>query len=162
MNALIVNIIAIFLLILLVYISFQAGIIRTLFAVAAGFFAVILAENYPYQYGINYYLIFFVSAFGIFLVGIFVFKILKFLCLSFFDKIAGAVLGLCLWFIISANFLVPVLTHEIKNTENNVMNSFTNVIRKQIPVFDEYIPNFILDKRLKNSQNYILLSNKRG
>ena len=162
MSALIINIIVILTLIFLICIGFQAGIVRAVFAVAAGFFAVILAENYPYQYGINYYLIFAVSAFAIFLVGMFVFKILKFLCLSFFDKIAGAVLGVCLWFIISANFLVPVITHEVENVENNFMDSCTNIIRKQVPFFSEYIPNFILDKRLKNSQNYILLSNKRG
>ena len=67
MNALIINIIVIFVLFLLLYISFQAGIVRTLFAVSAGFFAVILAENYPYQYGINYYLIFVITALVIFL-----------------------------------------------------------------------------------------------
>ncbi len=161
MITLVINIIVIFALILLICIGFQTGIVRAVFAVAAGFFAVILAENYPYQYGINYYLIFAVSAFAIFLIGVFVFKILKFLCLSFFDKIAGAVLGVCLWFIISANFLVPVITHEVENAENNFMDSCTNVIRKQVPFFSEYIPNFILDKRLKNSQNYILLSKSK-
>lgn len=158
MIVLIINIIVIFTLIILICIGFQTGIVKAIFAVAAGFFAVILAENYPYQYGINYYLIFVVSAFVIFLIGMFIVKILKFLCLSFFDKVAGAILGICLWLVVSANFLVPVLMHEVKDVENDFMDSFTNVVREQIPVFSEYIPNFILDKKLKNSKNYILLS----
>ena len=158
MIVLIINIIVIFTLIILICIGFQTGIVKAIFAVAAGFFAVILAENYPYQYGINYYLIFVVSAFVIFLIGMFIVKILKFLCLSFFDKVAGAILGICLWLVVSANFLVPVLMHEVKDVKNDFMDSFTNVVREQIPVFSEYIPNFILDKKLKNSKNYILLS----
>ena len=158
MNIIIINIIVILTLLFFIYVSFQTGIVRAAFAVTAGFIAVLLAENYPYQYGINYYLIFIVSAFVVFLIGMFVAKILKFLCLSIFDKLAGAILGICLWFVVCAVFLIPVLTHGIEDVNNDFTDIFTNITKKQLPLFDEYIPNFIFDKKFKNSDKNMSLS----
>ncbi|MFA6913849.1 MAG: hypothetical protein WCQ83_01455, partial [Endomicrobiia bacterium] len=81
-----IDIIVIVLLFILLYIGFSVGIIKSCFAVSAGFFSILLAESYPYQIGINYYLIFIAAAIGIFLVGLLIFKIFKFLYLSIFDK----------------------------------------------------------------------------
>ena len=99
----------ILLLLFLLYIGYYAGIIKSFFAVVSGFFAIILAENYPYQVGINYYFVFVAVALIIFLVGIFIFKIVKFLYLSIFDKLAGACLGFFLWLILSVNVIIPSL-----------------------------------------------------
>jgi len=63
-----------------------------------------------------------------------------------------------LWFIISAVFLVPVLTHEIEDTNNDFTNIFTNIAKRQLPLFDEYIPDFVFDKKLKSSNKNISLS----
>lgn len=155
MSTLVVNIIIILALILLVYISFQAGIIRTVFAVLAGFVSILLAENYPYQYGINYYLVFAFSALVVFFTGLFCVRVLKFLCLSIFDKLAGAVVGLILGFVICANCLVPTLTQGVEEMENGLTNSVSKIVQKTMPIFDEYIPKFAIDKKIKNSKDYL-------
>jgi len=153
----IIDINIILLLLFLLYIGYYAGIIKSFFAVAAGFFAIILAENYPYQIGINYYFVFIATALIIFIAGVLFFKIVKFLYLSIFDKLAGACLGLFLWFILSANVVIP----SINNSVNKVteMTSFVSSLSKQTcPAFGKYIPNMAFDKKLENIQNYILLS----
>lgn len=158
MSTLVINIIVVFALLLLVYISFQAGIIRTVFAVLAGFISILLAENYPYQYGINYYLVFAFSALVVFFIGLFCVRVLKFLCLSIFDKLAGAALGLILGFVICANCLVPTLTQGVEEMENGFTNSVSNIVQKTMPVFDEYIPKFTIDKKLKKSKDYLFFA----
>ena len=158
MSTLVINIIVVFALILLVYISFQAGIIRTVFAVLAGFISILLAENYPYQYGINYYLVFAFSALVVFFIGLFCVRVLRFLCLSIFDKLAGAAVGLILWFVICANCLVPTLTQGVEEMENGFTNSVSNIVQKTMPIFDEYIPKFAIDKKLKNTKDYLFFS----
>lgn len=147
MSTLVINIIIIFALILLVYISFQAGIVRTIFAVLAGLVSILLAENYPYQYGINYYLVFCFSALVIFFIGLFVVRVLKFLCLSFFDKLAGAIFGIFLWFVICANCLVPTLTQGIEKVENGFSNKLSISVQKVLPIFAEYVPQFLTEKK---------------
>lgn len=158
MSTLVINIIVVFALILLVYISFQAGIIRTVFAVLAGFISILLAENYPYQYGINYYLVFAFSALVVFFIGLFCVRVLRFLCLSIFDKLAGAAVGLILWFVICANCLVPTLTQGVEEMENGFTNSVSNIVQKTMPIFDEYIPKFAIDKKLKKSKDYLFFA----
>lgn len=165
MLTLITDIIIILLLLFLLYIGYYAGIIKSFFAVTAGFFAIILAENYPYQIGINYYLVFAVTAFFIVLIGLLIFKIVKFLYLSIFDKIAGACLGFFVWFIISANFVIPVLNKSADTAETvttKTSSYLSDFSSKTFPVFGQYIPKFIFDKKLKHSKDYILLAKEKN
>lgn len=136
------------LLLFLLYIGYYTGIIKSFFAVVAGFFALILAQSYPYQVGINYYFVFVAVAVIIFLVGIFVFKIAKFLYLSLFDKLAGACLGIFLWFILSANVIIPSIDACVNKIETKVKNVpvVSNLSKISCPAFGKYIPSFIADK----------------
>ena len=149
----------ILLLLFLLYIGYYAGIIKSFFAVVSGFFAIILAENYPYQVGINYYFVFVAVAIIIFLVGIFIFKIVKFLYLSIFDKLAGACLGFFLWFILSANVVIPsldVYANQIQSKIEKTTSIISKLSKITLPIFGKYIPSFIDNKKIKNIQNYML------
>lgn len=149
----------ILLLLFLLYIGYYAGIIKSFFAVVSGFFAIILAENYPYQVGINYYFVFVAVALIIFLVGIFIFKIVKFLYLSIFDKLAGACLGFFLWLILSVNVIIPsldVYANQIQSKIEKTTSIISKLSKVTLPIFGKYIPSFIDNKKIKNIQNYML------
>ena len=148
MLTILINIILIVLLLILLYIGFYAGIIKSFFAVAAGFFAIVLAENYPYQFGINYYFVFAAVALIIFLVGLFVFGVVKFFYLSIFDKLAGACLGFFIWFVLSANVVIPAFNISPDKLENTPVAYISNLSEQMLPVFGKYVPNFKLDKKI--------------
>lgn len=148
MLTILINIILIVLLLILLYIGFYAGIIKSFFAVAAGFFAIVLAENYPYQFGINYYFVFAAVALIIFLVGLFVFSVVKFFYLSIFDKLAGACLGLFIWLVLSANVVIPAFNIAPDKLENTPVAYISNLSEQMLPVFGKYVPNFKLDKNI--------------
>ena len=148
-----INICLFILLAVLLYIGFYAGIIKSFFAVAAGFFAIILAENYPYQFGINYYFVFAAVALIIFLIGLFVFSIVKFFYLSIFDKLAGACLGLFIWFVLSANVVIPTFNTSVEKIETKTTSYISNLSKELLPSFGKYVPTFMFDKKTKVSQN---------
>ena len=143
----VVNIILFVLLVILLYISFSAGIIKSFFAVAAGFFAIVLAENYPYQSGINYYFIFAAVAIIIFLIGLFIFGVVKFFYLSIFDKLAGACLGIFIWLVLSANVVIPAFSNSIDKTDSQTISYISNLSEQVLPIFGNYVPNFKFDKK---------------
>jgi len=147
MLSLLINIILFVLLAFLLYIGFYAGIIKSFFAVAAGFFAIVLAENYPYQSGINYYFIFAAVAIIIFLIGLFIFGIVKFFYLSIFDKLAGACLGIFIWLVLSANVVIPAFNISGNKAETATTTYISNLSKEVLPVFGKYVPNFKFDKK---------------
>ena len=142
-----INIILFVLLAVLLYIGFYAGIIKSFFAVAAGFFAIVLAENYPYQFGINYYFIFAAVAIIIFLIGLFIFGIVKFFYLSIFDKLAGACLGIFIWLVLSANVVIPAFNNSENKVETATTTYISNLSKEVLPIFGKYVPNFKFDKK---------------
>ena len=142
-----INIILFVLLAVLLYIGFYAGIIKSFFAVAAGFFAIVLAENYPYQFGINYYFIFAAVAIIIFLIGLFIFGIVKFFYLSIFDKLAGACLGIFIWLVLSANVVIPAFNTSANKAETATTTYISNLSKEVLPIFGKYVPNFKFDKK---------------
>lgn len=138
------------------YIGFKAGIIRSFFAVTAGFVSIILAKNYPHQVGINYYLIFCVSAVSIYITGLFVLRFVNFIFLSFFDKLTGACLGVLIWIILSANCIVPSLTNGNKKLETKITATVSGISGKMFPSFGKYEFNFKDMEKFKEANKYIL------
>ena len=143
----IINITIFLLLAVLLYIGFYAGIIKSFFAIAAGFVAIVLAENYPYQFGINYYFIFFSAALIVYLIGLFIFKIAKFLYLSMLDKLAGACLSFFVWFILTANVVIPAFNGYVNPTETKTISYISNLSEQILPAFGKYIPNLKIEKK---------------
>ena len=142
-----INVTIFLLLAILLYISFSAGIIKSFFAVAAGFFAIVLAENYPYQSGINYYFIFAAVAIIIFLIGLFIFGVVKFFYLSIFDKLAGACLGIFIWLVLSANVVIPAFNNSENKVETATTTYISNLSKEVLPIFGKYVPDFKFDKK---------------
>lgn len=136
------------------YIGFKAGIIRSFFAVTAGFVSIILAKNYPHQVGINYYLIFCVSAVSIYITGLFVLRFVNFIFLSFFDKLTGACLSVLIWIILSANCIVPSLTNG--KLETKITATVSDISKKMFPSFGKYQFDFKDMAKLKEANKYIL------
>ena len=149
----VINIILFVLLAFLLYIGYYAGIIKSFFAVAAGFVAIVLAENYPYQFGINYYFVFVAAALIIFLIGLFIFKVVKFFYLSIFDKLAGACLGFFIWFVLSANVVIPTFNTTVDKIESKTTDYISNLSEQTLPVFGNYVPKIVFEKKADNSQD---------
>ena len=73
--------------------GWSAGLTRSFFALLAGFVSVMAAEKYPYQSGINYYLVFAICSLVFYMTGAFALRIVKFFYMNLIDKAGGAVLS---------------------------------------------------------------------
>lgn len=149
------TLLVILILLFFLFAGFYAGIIKSIFAVSAGFFAIVLAESYPNQEGINYWFVFIVTAVVVFIIGIIVFKVVKFLYLSLFDKISGACLGFLLGFLLSANFVIPTINKTVSLVSNfrAKLEYMTNASSKILPMFGKYVPGVLYSENLKNLSN---------
>ena len=138
MPSFVIDIGLILLFIVFINIGFEVGLIRSFFAFCAGFISILLAQNYPEQAGINYYLVFVVSAIVIYLVGLFFVRVVKLFYLTLFDKFAGIILSVCICFVFTANFVLPQIKKYTNGTKTTVgasiqkvyYNNFWPIIRK--------------------------------
>jgi hypothetical protein len=140
---LIVDIFFVITIILVIWLGWSAGLVRTFFAVLAGFIAIFAADKYPYQEGMNNYLIFSIAAVFIIMLGAFTLRIINFFYLNIFDRIGGVFLSLCVWIIIFINILIPSVNNW---TSLDLKNSYVYIsamtIQLKIPIFKNYIPSF--------------------
>jgi len=157
MTSFLIDTLLIVLLLFFFYIGFKAGIIRSFFAVMAGFIAIVLAKSYPYQIGINYYLVFFVSAVSVYIAGLFILRFVDFMFLSFFDKFIGSCLGILIWIILSANCIVPsITTGSNKKIETKIVTNVSSISHKMFPSFGQYKFGLKDMAKLKEAHKYIL------
>jgi hypothetical protein len=131
--------------ILVIWLGWSAGLVRSFFAVLAGFIAIFASDKYPYQEGMNAYLIFSISAVFVIMVGAFTLKIINFFYLNIFDKIGGAFLSLCVWLIVFINVIIPSL---VSRTQFDASNSYIySIITRTMPsktlIFKDYIQLFL-------------------
>ncbi|MDR2458426.1 MAG: hypothetical protein LBD41_08170 [Clostridiales Family XIII bacterium] len=139
----IVDIFFVVTIILIIWLGWSAGLARTFFAVLAGFIAIFAADKYPYQEGMNNYLIFLIAAVFIIMLGAFTLRIINFFYLNIFDRIGGAFLSLCVWIIIFINILIPSLNNWTSlDLNNSYVYISARTIQLKIPVFKDYIPAF--------------------
>jgi len=127
MTSLVLDISLVMLFIFFVNIGFEVGFVRSFFAFAAGIISVMLAKNYPMQEGINFYLVFSVSAIIIYLAGLFIVRIVKFFYLSLFDKFAGILLSVCICFMFTVNFVLPQINKQTNGVQTRVGNSIQKI-----------------------------------
>ena len=138
MPSFVIDVSLILLFIVFINIGFEVGLIRSFFAFCAGFISILLAQNYPEQAGINYYLIFVVTAIVIYLVGLFFVRVVKLFYLTLFDKFAGIVLSVCICFMLTANFVLPQIRKYTNGAKTTVgasiqkiyYENFVPIIRK--------------------------------
>ena len=122
------------------YFGSQAGFNRSFFACAAGFLAILAANLYPNQNGINPYLIFAIVLVAVFMAGAFLFRIIHFLYMTIFDKALGAVLGIFVWTIVSVNIVIPSFDYRFRTQgdvekRTPIYRALDETIRTHFPIF---------------------------
>ena len=127
MPSFLIDVSLIVLFIIFLHIGFEVGFIRSFFAFAAGIISITLAKNYPMQEGINFYLVFFVSAIVVYLVGLFIVRLLKLFYLTLFDKYAGIVLSICICFVFTVNFVLPQIKKHTGIAHTTVGDSIQKI-----------------------------------
>ncbi|MDR2426551.1 MAG: CvpA family protein [Endomicrobium sp.] len=141
---------------LIAWFGWSAGLTRSFFAVLAGFVSIMAAEKYPYQFGINYYLIFAICALVSYMAGAFVLRIVRFFYMNLIDKAGGAVLSVLVWFIVCINIVVPSLTygtHALDGTARSFYKTISASMHKNIPIFKGYVPVLLENKVIARQSN---------
>ncbi|MCL2484952.1 MAG: CvpA family protein [Endomicrobia bacterium] len=141
---------------LIAYLGWSAGLTRSFFAVLTGFLAILAASKYPYQEGINFYLIFVITALAVMLVGGFILRLVNFFYMNIIDKAGGAILSAAVWIIVAVNVLVPTLTHGThaldEPAQNSVYKTISNKMQSHISVFKDYVPPVLERKAMERQR----------
>jgi uncharacterized membrane protein required for colicin V production len=139
------------------WLGWSAGATRSFFAALSGFTAVFAASKYPYQEGINFWLVFFISALAVIIICGFALRLVKFFFMKPFDKAGGAVLSVVVWTIVSVNVIIPTLTHgteALNGSRGSLYKTLSAAIHKNVPVLKDYVPPYLEKKALrKKSEN---------
>jgi uncharacterized membrane protein required for colicin V production len=138
-------------LILVAKLGWSAGLVRTFFTVLSGFMAVFVATKYSHQEIMNFYFIFAITALLIIILGSFTLKLIGFFYLKTLDKIGGAVLSMLVWLLVSINVVIPTAIHDgivcVSNRPTSIVYvTVSKIIQQNIPMFQNHIPQFIVDK----------------
>jgi uncharacterized membrane protein required for colicin V production len=128
--------------VLAVWLGWSAGFTRTFFAVLAGFLAVFAASKYPYQEGLNFYLIFIITALLVIMSGGFTLRLISFFYLNILDRIGGAALSACLWLLVSVNIIIPAVFCGtcMSYGQSYIYKAVFHLMQSEFPVFKDYVP----------------------
>ncbi|MDR0486570.1 MAG: hypothetical protein LBH29_07625 [Elusimicrobiota bacterium] len=154
---LLVDILLVVNIIIACYLGWQAGFTRSFFAVFTGFVSMYAAGKYPYQEGLNFYLIFFISVIVCFILGALALRLVRFFYMNVIDKAGGALLNAAVWLIISINVLVPTLTYGtavLEGSTYSVYRVLSEQMHLRIPIFKNYVPS-VLGKMAVEKQNIL-------
>jgi uncharacterized membrane protein required for colicin V production len=132
--------------VLAVWLGWSAGFTRTFFAVLAGFLAVFAASKYPYQEGLNFYLIFAITALLVIMSGGFTLRLISFFYLNILDRIGGAVLSACTWLVVSVNIIIPSVFCGtcVAYGQSYMYMVVSRVMQSEASVFKDYVPQSLL------------------
>ncbi|OEG70124.1 hypothetical protein ATZ36_06005 [Candidatus Endomicrobiellum trichonymphae] len=128
--------------VLAVWLGWSAGFARTFFAILAGFLAVFVASKYPHQEGLNFYLIFTITALLVIMAGGFTLRLISFFYLNILDRIGGAALSVCVWLAVSVNIIIPAVFCGtcISYGQSYIYKTISRVMQSEVPVFKDYVP----------------------
>jgi uncharacterized membrane protein required for colicin V production len=139
---LIIDIFLVVSVILIACLGWSAGLTRTFFAVLAGFVAVFVASKYPYQEGLNFYVIFVITALFIIMLGRFISRMVSFFYLNILDRIGGAALSVCVWLIVAINVVIPTITHDthiLDGPTHTIYTTVSHTMQSKFPIFKDYV-----------------------
>jgi uncharacterized membrane protein required for colicin V production len=127
--------------VLAVCLGWSTGFTRTFFAVLAGFLAVFVANKYPYQEGLNFYLIFTITALLVIMSGGFTLRLISFFYLNILDRIGGAALSACVWLVVSVNIIIPAVFCGtcMSYEQSYIYKTVSRVMKSEVPVFKDYV-----------------------
>ena len=141
---------------LIAYLGWSAGFTRSFFAVLTGFLSILAANKYPYQEGINFYLIFVITALAIMFAGGFILRLVNFFYMNTVDKAGGAVLSALVWIVVSVNVVVPTLTHGTHaldgSAQKTIYKTISNKMHSHISIFKDYVPPALERKVLERQR----------
>jgi uncharacterized membrane protein required for colicin V production len=128
--------------VLSVWLGWSAGFTRTFFAVLAGFLSIFAAVKYPHQEGLNFYLVFAITALLVIMSGGFTLRLISFFYLNILDRIGGAALSACVWLIISVNIIIPAVFCGtcVSYGQSYTYKTVSRIIQSEVPVFRDYVP----------------------
>ncbi|MDR1417697.1 MAG: CvpA family protein [Endomicrobium sp.] len=152
----IIDIFLIISLILIAWLGWQTGFIRSCFAVIAGFCAILAAWKYPYQEGFNFYYIFIIVALFVIIVGGIVSRIIKFFYLNTIDRLGGLIVNILVWLIVSVNVIIPTMisgTHGLEEQKYVVYTYVSTIMKSKVHMFEDYVPSFLAKKFIKHEKH---------
>jgi uncharacterized membrane protein required for colicin V production len=127
--------------VLAVCLGWSAGFTRAFFAVLAGFLAVFVANKYPYQEGLNFYLIFAITALLVIMSGGFALRLISLFYLNILDRIGGAALSAFVWLVVSVNIIIPAafcgtcMSYE----QSYIYKTVSRATKSEVSVFKDYV-----------------------
>jgi uncharacterized membrane protein required for colicin V production len=139
--------------ILVIWLGWSTGFVRTFFAFLAGFIAIFVFWKYSYQEEMNTYLIFSISAVSavfVVMIGAFMLRIVNFFCLNIFDRIGGVLLSLCVWLIVFINVITPSLTSsrvQFDESDSYIYPAIARAVQSKIPIFKDCIQLFLAKRQ---------------
>jgi len=140
---------------LMAYLGWSAGLTRSFFAILAGFLSIFAASKYPYQEGINFYLVFIITLLVVMMAGGFVLRLVNFFFMNIADKTGGAALSVIVWLIVAVNVVIPTLTygtHALDGSTQTVYKTISKSMQANIPLFKDYIPASLEKKALEKQK----------
>jgi uncharacterized membrane protein required for colicin V production len=131
--------------VLAVWLGWSVGFTRTFFAVLAGFLAIFAAYKYPHQEGLNFYLVFAITALLVIMSGGFMLRLISFFYLNILDRVGGAVLSVCVWLIVSVNIIIPTVFcgTYVSYGQSYVYKTVSRIIQSEVPLFKDYVPQLL-------------------
>ncbi|MDR0956333.1 MAG: hypothetical protein LBL77_00420 [Endomicrobium sp.] len=134
--------------ILIGWLGWFTGFTRAFFAAFAGFMSVFAASKYPYQEGLNFYIVFLITALFIIILGVFTLRVINFFYLNILDKFGGMVLSVFIWLVISVNIIIPTITgvRVLCDSKYKIHSYISNIMQSKISIFKNYISELVVGK----------------
>jgi uncharacterized membrane protein required for colicin V production len=151
----IIDIFLIVSLILIAWLGWQTGFVRSCFAVVAGFCAILAARKYPYQEGFNFYYVFSIVALFVIIVEGIISRTIKFFYLNIFDRLGGVIFSVLIWLIVSVNVVIPIMisrTYGLEEQKHVVYAYVSNIMKSKIFMFEDYMPTFLEKKFIEHEK----------
>jgi len=120
------------------YLGFETGILASLFYILSGFVGIWAAQEFSSKFDINFYLMFFAGSGAVFLMGLFVRRLLKAMLLGTFDKLIGALLGLVLGVSVSIFIVLSFPPKLSEKSHKVVLTSYTG--SHAVPYLEKFFP----------------------
>jgi hypothetical protein len=146
--------------VLIVWLGWSVGFTRTFFAVLAGFLAIFTASKYPHQEGLNFYLIFIITALLVIMLGGFTLRLIRFFYLNILDRIGGAALSGCVWLVVSVNIIIPAVFCGtcMSYGRSYIYKTVSRVMQSKVMIFKDYVPQslrrVVMECRKQNLMGY--------
>jgi uncharacterized membrane protein required for colicin V production len=132
------DIVVLIVVLLTTFFGSKTGIIASIFYIASSFIGMWVAHRFSAVVGINFYLLFIVTAAVVIFAGYLISKLFHAVLLGPADRIGGGVLGLILGILIVATIVVPLIRHSPSAAKKYALSSFTTT--KVLPFTEKAAP----------------------